>query len=63
VNAAVVVLTFGGLVALMLLRTGEVKIWQALIIGLVGFYLRWTPFGTAIVTAVQWLLTGLTHSK
>jgi len=57
------VVTFLGLVSVMLVRSREVALWQVLAIGLFGFYLSWTPFAEPIETAVQWLVSGLTHTS
>jgi len=63
VSPNTLVLLFTGLIALMLVRSREVRIWQAVTFALFGFYLSWTPLETPIMSAVLWLVSGLTHAN
>ena len=51
------------IVAFMMVRSGEVGKIQALMLFLCGFYVQWTPFAAPIITAVEWVVSALTHSN
>ncbi|MET2714808.1 hypothetical protein ACFVUW_07305 [Streptomyces xiamenensis] len=51
-----------GIVTVLLVRFRAVRSWEAVVIGLFGFYLGFTPIGWAVMAAFEWLLGGfLTH--
>ncbi|MCL6300277.1 hypothetical protein [Streptomyces kronopolitis] len=45
--------TFLAIVVVMLVRSGEVRSWQALCAGLMGFYLAMTPLGYIVTWIVN----------
>ncbi|MFC1436565.1 hypothetical protein ACEZDB_38630 [Streptacidiphilus sp. N1-3] len=53
---------FLGVVVFLMVRSGELRAWQVVLVGLFGFYLAKTHMADPIVGAVAWLLTGLTHT-
>ncbi|WP_165985450.1 hypothetical protein [Streptomyces sp. YIM 98790] len=48
-----------GIITVLLVRSRDVRAWEAVLIGLFGFYLAMTPMGWAVVATVNWLLGGL----
>ncbi|MFJ6217359.1 hypothetical protein ACIQGZ_29100 [Streptomyces sp. NPDC092296] len=46
----------------VLVRAGELRIWQVVLVGLFGFYLDRTHLADPIASAVTWLVAGLTHT-
>ncbi|KIZ17938.1 hypothetical protein SNA_11155 [Streptomyces natalensis ATCC 27448] len=51
-------IAFSALIVVMLVRSGEVKFWQAFIAGLLGFCLALTPLGTTLL----WLISLVVHA-
>lgn len=51
-----------GLIVILLVRSGELKLWIAVVAGLFGFYLARSGVAPVISTWTEWLLTGLTHT-
>ncbi|UGQ09360.1 hypothetical protein LO772_20730 [Yinghuangia sp. ASG 101] len=51
-----------GLVVVLLVRSGELKLWIATVSGLFGFYLASSGAAPLIRNLSVWLLTGLTHT-
>ena len=51
------------IIAFMMVRSGEVGKLQALALFLCGFYVQWTPFAAPILTAVEWIVSSLTHTN
>ncbi|GGO56275.1 hypothetical protein GCM10012287_49490 [Streptomyces daqingensis] len=47
-----------GIITVLLVRGRDVRAWEAVIIGLFGFYTAMTPIGWAVVGLVNWLLGG-----
>ncbi|MFI7100165.1 hypothetical protein ACIBK8_12485 [Streptomyces sp. NPDC050161] len=47
--------TLMAVITVMLVRSGEVKWWQATCIGLMSFYLAMTPIGYAVI----WIVNGI----
>lgn len=47
--------TFLAIVVVMLVRSGEVRAWQALCMGLMGFYLAMTPLGYVVTWIVNFM--------
>lgn len=45
--------TFLTIVVVMLVRSGEVKAWQAICMSLMGFYLAMTPFAYVVMWIVN----------
>ncbi|SFD21190.1 hypothetical protein SAMN05421773_11196 [Streptomyces aidingensis] len=48
-----------GIITVLLVRSRDVRTWEAVIIGLFGFYVAMTPIGWAVIGTVNWLLGGL----
>ncbi|MHB6907876.1 hypothetical protein [Streptomyces sp. DB-54] len=44
---------FLGLIAVMLVRSSEVKLWQALCLGFLGFFIAMNPLGYAVAIIVN----------
>lgn len=51
-----------GLVSVLLVRGRDVRLWEAVVLGLFGYYLAASPVGGSISTAVDWLLGGFLHT-
>ncbi|MBV6698498.1 MULTISPECIES: hypothetical protein [Kitasatospora] len=49
-------------IVVLQIRSGELKIWQTILVGVLGFYLAQTHLADPIAAAVTWFVTGLTHS-
>jgi hypothetical protein len=47
-----------GIITVLLVRGRDVRAWEAVLIGLFGFYTAMTPIGWAVVGVVNWLLGG-----
>jgi hypothetical protein len=50
-----------GIITVLLVRSRDVRTWEAVIIGLFGFYLGQTAFLFTIDGLVSWLVTGFIH--
>ncbi|MDH6137457.1 hypothetical protein P3T37_006889 [Kitasatospora sp. MAA4] len=50
------------IIVYLLVRSGELRTWQVVLVGLLGFYLARTHLADPIGAAVTWLITGLTHT-
>ncbi|MFE3217662.1 hypothetical protein [Streptomyces antimycoticus] len=51
-----------GLATVLLVRSREVRWWEALLIGLFGMYLGQTPVIFTADGLVNWLLSGFAHT-
>lgn len=51
-NQMYALVTFLGIVVVMLVRSGEVRAWQAICTALMGFYLALTPAGYIVMWVV-----------
>jgi hypothetical protein len=51
-----------GLVSVLLVRGRDVRTWEALVLGLFGYYLAESPVSGSISAAVDWLLHGFLHT-
>lgn len=60
-DAPIPLVVLFGIVATLLVRSHDVKTWQATVIGLFGFYLASTPAADTVSTVVDWLLGGFLH--
>ncbi|WP_433857966.1 hypothetical protein [Streptomyces kronopolitis] len=61
-SAALPLLLVFGLATVLLIRSREVRWWEAVLIALFGMYLGQTPFIFAANGLVHWLLTGVSHT-
>ncbi|WP_269853487.1 hypothetical protein [Streptomyces sp. RPT161] len=60
-NTTMPIAVIFGIVTLLLVRSKDVKFWEALCIGLFGFYVALTPMGWAVIGIVNWLFGGFLH--
>ncbi|MFI1966935.1 hypothetical protein ACH429_22955 [Streptomyces pathocidini] len=51
-----------GIITVLLVRSRDVKAWEAVLIGLFGFYTALTPIGWAVIGIVNWFLSGFSHT-
>ncbi|MEU5424654.1 hypothetical protein AB0H73_03475 [Streptomyces olivoreticuli] len=51
-----------GIITILLVRSRDVRWWEAVLIGLFGTYLGQTPVIFAINSFVTWCLSGFTHT-
>ncbi|MFF9640529.1 hypothetical protein [Kitasatospora aureofaciens] len=61
-GAAIVLAAVLALVTYLLIRSGELKIWHVLLVGVLGIYLDRIGWADPVVYAVTWLVQGLTHT-
>ncbi|MEZ0064227.1 hypothetical protein ABIA32_000205 [Streptacidiphilus sp. MAP12-20] len=52
---------FLAVVVFLLIRSGELRVWQVITLTVFGFYLARSPLGNPLAFTVQWLVTGFTH--
>ncbi|GAA2751100.1 hypothetical protein [Kitasatospora cinereorecta] len=50
------------IVTTLLVRSGELRFWHVIIVGLLGVYLDLVHWADPIIYAVTWLIQGLTHT-
>jgi hypothetical protein len=51
-----------GLLSVLLVRGRDVRVWEAVVIGLFGYYLAESPVSHSISATVEWLLHGFLHT-
>lgn len=51
-----------GIIAVLLVRSRDVKAWEAVMIALFGLYIGQTPFVFTINGLVTWVLSGFTRT-
>lgn len=51
-----------GLVTVLLVRGRELPLWQAVVVGLFGYYLAESSVSGSISATVDWLLRGFLHT-
>lgn len=51
-----------GIIAVLLVRSRDVKAWEAVMIGLFGLYLGQTPVIFTVDSLVTWIFSGFTHT-
>jgi hypothetical protein len=49
-------------VTYLLVRSGELRTWHVVLVGLLGIYLDRIHWTDPIISAVTWLAQGLTHT-
>ncbi|MFJ9771979.1 hypothetical protein ACIRVF_12140 [Kitasatospora sp. NPDC101157] len=59
---AVILSAVLALVTYLLLRSGELKLWHVLLVGVLGIFLDRIGWADPVVYAVMWLVQGLTHT-
>jgi hypothetical protein len=62
VTVALPLVAFLAIVVFLLIRSGDLPIWQVILVGLLGFYLARTHLADPIAAAVTWIVRGLTHT-
>jgi hypothetical protein len=60
-RAVIVGIGFLSVVTYLLVRSGELRTWHVILVGLLGFYLGKTHLADPIGSAVAWVVTGLLH--
>ncbi|MFF2080942.1 hypothetical protein ACFVXG_40015 [Kitasatospora sp. NPDC058162] len=61
-GAALILAAVLALVTYLLVRSGELKLWHVLLVGVLGIYLDRIGWADPVVYAVTWLVQGLTHT-
>ncbi|MFK4224169.1 hypothetical protein [Streptomyces sp. NPDC019890] len=51
-----------GIISVLLVRSRDVKTWEAVMIGLFGLYLGQTPVIFTVDGLVTWIFSGFTHT-
>lgn len=51
-----------GLVTVLLVRSRDVRIWEAVVIALFSYYLAASPVSDSVASTVQWALRGFLHT-
>jgi hypothetical protein len=51
-----------GLVTVLLVRSRDMRAWEAAVVGLFGFYLALTPVQGTVLAVVDWLSGGFLHT-
>ncbi|MFD4394310.1 hypothetical protein [Kitasatospora sp. NPDC058478] len=57
-----VLIAFLAVVTFLLVRSGELRTWHVLLVGVLGIYLDRIGWADPVVYAVTWLVQGLTHT-
>lgn len=61
-NVGIPLVALLALVVYLLVRSGELRTWHVVVVGLLGFYLSKTHLADPIAAAVSWVVKGLTHN-
>ena len=51
-----------GIITVLLVRSRDVRAWEAVCVGLFGVYLGQTPVGLTVHELVTWLINGFSHT-
>ncbi|GAA1982195.1 hypothetical protein [Kitasatospora viridis] len=51
-----------GIFIYLLVRSGELRTWHVVLVGVFGFYLAHSHLADPISAGVGWVVTGLTHT-
>ncbi|MBM9505466.1 hypothetical protein [Actinacidiphila acididurans] len=51
-----------GLVSVLLVRGRDVRVWEAAVLALFGYYLAQSPVSGSVASTVQWALSGFLHT-
>ncbi|MEU9045839.1 MULTISPECIES: hypothetical protein [unclassified Kitasatospora] len=57
-----VLIAFLAVVTYLLVRSGELRTWHIVLVGLLGIHLDRIGWTDPVVHAVTWILQGLTHT-
>ncbi|MBT2387466.1 hypothetical protein [Streptomyces sp. ISL-11] len=61
-DAALPLVVVFGIITVLLVRSRDVRWWEALLIGLFGVYLGQTPVIFTVNGLMTWFLSGFTHT-
>ncbi|MFF8773802.1 hypothetical protein [Kitasatospora sp. NPDC015120] len=61
-NFTIPLTAFLFVIVVMMVRSRELRIWQAVLVAVFGFFLARTNLADPVEAAVRWFVTGLTHS-
>ncbi|MBW8798403.1 MAG: hypothetical protein JF597_33945 [Streptomyces sp.] len=50
-----------GIITVLLVRSRDVRPWEAICVGLFGLYLGQTPVGLTVHELVTWFISGFSH--
>jgi hypothetical protein len=50
-----------GIITVLLVRSRDVRPWEAVCVGLFGLYLGQTPVGLTVHELVTWFISGFSH--
>ncbi|MFJ8488991.1 hypothetical protein ACIRBZ_11575 [Streptomyces sp. NPDC094038] len=51
-----------GIITVLLVRSRDVRPWEAVCVGLFGLYLGQTPVGLTVHEFVTWFISGFSHA-
>ncbi|WP_030397419.1 hypothetical protein OG196_15450 [Kitasatospora purpeofusca] len=57
-----VLIAFLIVVTYLLVRSGELRLWHVLLVGVLGIHLDRVGWADPVVRAVTWIVQGLTHT-
>ncbi|WP_406480148.1 hypothetical protein [Streptomyces sp. NBC_01615] len=60
-GTAVSLVVFFGIITILLVRSRDVRVWEAICIALFGMYLGQTPVSLTINGLLTWVLSGFSH--
>ncbi|MFE4973083.1 hypothetical protein ACFRAR_13335 [Kitasatospora sp. NPDC056651] len=61
-GTALILTAVMALTTFLLIRSGELKLWHVLLIGVLGIFLDRIGWADPAIYAVMWLAQGLTHT-
>jgi hypothetical protein len=59
---ALPLVAFLGVIVFLLIRSGDLPIWQVVLVSLFGFYLDRTHAAAPVSAVVAWIVRGFTHT-
>ncbi|MFI6023899.1 hypothetical protein ACIBCP_40455 [Streptomyces sp. NPDC051287] len=51
-----------GIITVLLVRSHDIRPWEAVCVGLFGLYLGQTPVGLTVHELVTWFISGFSHT-
>ncbi|MFJ4090012.1 hypothetical protein ACIPYS_00365 [Kitasatospora sp. NPDC089913] len=61
-DTTAVLVAFLVVVTFLLVRSGELRLWHVLLVGVLGVYLDRVGWADPVVGAVTWIVQGFTHT-
>ncbi|WP_329497344.1 hypothetical protein [Kitasatospora herbaricolor] len=61
-DTTAVLIVILAVVTFLLVRSGELRTWQVVLVGLLGIYLDRIGWTDPVIHAVTWIVQGLTHT-